>query len=223
MQNVGELRKACPCAGCGQSRHAPATAGLACSGLPRSRAHMQAVVQAGDSHARAVLCPALQDINEFLTNELKARSVATTQLEERVVALTARLQEVQREAQAEVTRARAEAAAEAAAAGARAAELSAQLEGSSEFLQQREALDGQLAQLRAALAAKSKEVEQKLSDLERRHLQEKERARQEVAVKIRETKIAMAQLAGAAQPAVQGGCCGVALAVEPRVWVCVEA
>jgi hypothetical protein len=40
------------------------------------------------------------------------------------------------------------------------------------------------------------------SDLERRHLQEKERARQEVAAKIRETKIAMAQLAGAAQPAL---------------------
>ncbi|WIA34972.1 hypothetical protein OEZ86_013253 [Tetradesmus obliquus] len=137
----------------------------------------------------------LQDINEFLTNELKARSVATTQLEERAVALTARLQEVQREAQAEVGRVKAEAAAEVAAAVARAAELSAQLEGSSEFLQQREALEGQLAQLRAALAAKTKEVEQKLSDLERRHLQEKERARQEAAVKVRETKIAMAQLA----------------------------
>jgi hypothetical protein len=28
----------------------------------------------------AVLCCGLQDINEFLTNELKARSVATTQV-----------------------------------------------------------------------------------------------------------------------------------------------
>lgn len=64
--------------------------------------------------------------------------------------------------QAEVGRVKAEAAAEVAAAVARAAELSAQLEGSSEFLQQREALEGQLAQLRAALAAKTKEVEQKL-------------------------------------------------------------
>jgi uncharacterized protein involved in exopolysaccharide biosynthesis len=61
-----------------------------------------------------------------------------------------------------VARVKTEAAAEVAAAGARAAELSAQLEGSSEFLQQHEALEGQLAQLRAALAAKTKELEQKL-------------------------------------------------------------
>jgi uncharacterized protein involved in exopolysaccharide biosynthesis len=64
--------------------------------------------------------------------------------------------------QAEVARVKAEAAAEVSAAGARAAELSAQRESSSEFLQQREALEGQLAALRAALAAKTKEVEQKL-------------------------------------------------------------
>jgi hypothetical protein len=43
------------------------------------------------------------------------------------------------------------------------------------------------------------------SDLERRHLQEKERARQEAAVKVRETKIAVAQLAGAAEQAVGFG------------------
>jgi hypothetical protein len=64
--------------------------------------------------------------------------------------------------QAEVSCVKAEAAAEVTAAGARAAELSAQLESSSEFLQQREALEGQLAALRAALAAKTKEVEQRL-------------------------------------------------------------
>lgn len=35
------------------------------------------------------------------------------------------------------------------------------------------------------------------SDMERRHLQEKEKMRKEAATKIRETKVAMAQLAGA--------------------------
>lgn len=56
---------------------------------------------------------------------------------------------------------KAEAAAQVEAATLRVAELTSQLEGSSEFLQQREAMEGQLAQLKAAMVAKTKEVEQK--------------------------------------------------------------
>lgn len=39
----------------------------------------------------------LKDINEFLTNELKARSLTTSALEEKVLELTQKMEDIQRE------------------------------------------------------------------------------------------------------------------------------
>eukprot|EP00775_Hariotina_reticulata_P008322 gene8322-8507_t len=121
----------------------------------------------------------LQDINEFLTNELKARSVTTTQLEERVLELTNRMQEVQKESQgpiipldygrcmriigqAEVARIRAEAAADVEFASAKVSSLVTQLAGSQEFVEKKDALERQINDLKLVLAAKQRETEQVL-------------------------------------------------------------
>lgn len=104
--------------------------------------------------------------------------------------------------QAELARVRAEAAAEVAAAAGRAATCSdtlSQGDGAAAALQEQKVaqLEQSVAQLTAALADRQREADARVSELERRHLQEREKLRREAAARIRETKVAMAQLAGA--------------------------
>ncbi|KAI8470963.1 MAG: hypothetical protein J3K34DRAFT_508062 [Monoraphidium minutum] len=137
----------------------------------------------------------LRDINEFLTNELKARTAANAALEERGAQLAAQLEDTRRACEAEVARAAADAAREVAAMAARLDGLQRQAAGSSEFLERRDALEAELAGLQDKLARRARNADARVAALERQHLADKERWRREAAARVKETKMQMAQLA----------------------------
>ncbi|GBF97785.1 hypothetical protein Rsub_10210 [Raphidocelis subcapitata] len=137
----------------------------------------------------------LRDINEFLTNELKARTAAAAALDERVALLTQRLEEQRQEREAEAARAAADGARELAAMADRLGELQQRCAASAEFQGRRDAQESELGALRERLTRQAKDCEAKVGALERQHLADKERWRREVSARIKETKMQMAQLA----------------------------
>lgn len=139
----------------------------------------------------------LRDISEFLTNELKARSLTTTALEEKVLELQQHVEDQRKHYESEFAKLQAERNLETEAAEERLREFERKMRGAQEFIDRREQLEQEMSALQASLESVRKEREAKISELDRQHIQEKERWRRETTARIKEAKLAMMRLTDA--------------------------
>ncbi|KXZ48884.1 hypothetical protein GPECTOR_24g173 [Gonium pectorale] len=136
----------------------------------------------------------LRDINEFLTNELKARSLTTSALESKVSELNGLLEEVRRSHEAALARLRADKDRELERLEGAVREHERKARITQEFLERKDAMEAELQSLKETLARKSKEFEQRITDMDRQHIQDREKWKREMAHKIKETKLQMMKL-----------------------------
>ncbi|KAJ9514044.1 hypothetical protein QJQ45_021136 [Haematococcus lacustris] len=136
----------------------------------------------------------LRDINEFLTNELKARSLTTSALEAKNFELTQQIEDIRKCHEAAIGKLRAERDKEADNLRSIIADYEKKAKLMSDFLERKEALEAELASTQAELNAKVKEYEYRLTDLDRSHIQDREKWKRETLARIKETKIQMMKL-----------------------------
>ncbi|MEW5319047.1 MAG: hypothetical protein WDW38_010223 [Sanguina aurantia] len=136
----------------------------------------------------------LRDINEFLTNELKARSLTTSALESKVQELNLLVEDVRRSHEETLKRVGGEQEAEIGRLEGVISSYQARARIYQEFLERKEALEAELQATKDSLATKIHEWEQKQTDLDRQHMQDREKWKRELAAKIRETKLQMMKL-----------------------------
>ncbi|GFH23242.1 uncharacterized protein HaLaN_20829, partial [Haematococcus lacustris] len=136
----------------------------------------------------------LRDINEFLTNELKARSLTTSALEAKNFELTQQIEDIRKSHEAAIGKLRAERDKEADNLRSIIADYEKKAKLMSDFLERKEALEAELASTQAELNAKVKEYEYRLTDLDRSHIQDREKWKRETLARIKETKIQMMKL-----------------------------
>ncbi|KAK9817802.1 hypothetical protein WJX72_002415 [[Myrmecia] bisecta] len=130
----------------------------------------------------------LRDINEFLTNELKARSLAGAALEQRITELEKELATVKSKAEADVKRLQSEKEAEVAQKDTALQEIEKKMHSSKSFLDQKDDLEATFKALQETLQAERKAFEKRISDLERQQVQEKDRWQKELVTRVQETK-----------------------------------
>eukprot|EP00201_Polytomella_parva_P013664 CAMPEP_0175066590 /NCGR_PEP_ID=MMETSP0052_2-20121109/16597_1 /TAXON_ID=51329 ORGANISM="Polytomella parva, Strain SAG 63-3" /NCGR_SAMPLE_ID=MMETSP0052_2 /ASSEMBLY_ACC=CAM_ASM_000194 /LENGTH=412 /DNA_ID=CAMNT_0016333317 /DNA_START=52 /DNA_END=1287 /DNA_ORIENTATION=- len=136
----------------------------------------------------------LRDINEFLTNELKARSLTTSALEAKVGDLATMIEDLKKSHEESSKKQKAERDREVSRLEALLAEHERRARVTQEYLEQKEQLEAELAVLRETLMKQTKEFDLKLTDLDRQHIQDREKWKREKAQKVKETKIAMMKL-----------------------------
>ncbi|GFR49769.1 hypothetical protein Agub_g11933, partial [Astrephomene gubernaculifera] len=136
----------------------------------------------------------LRDINEFLTNELKARSLTTTALEAKVAELNTLLEDVKKSHEAALSRLRSDKDRDIERLEAVVREHDRKARITQEFLDRKEAMEAELQSLKETLARKTKDYEQQLTDMDRQHIQDREKWKREMASKIKETKLQMMKL-----------------------------
>eukprot|EP00803_Ostreobium_quekettii_P004601 evm.model.scf_1052.4 EVM.evm.TU.scf_1052.4 scf_1052:32928-39739(+) len=136
----------------------------------------------------------LRDVNEFLTNELKARSLATTELEEKLAELDKQRLSERAQLKAEISKLKSENESQRNSLESSIHDYEKKMKGTQEFLDKKEQLEADISELRRNLEKMSKESQAKISDMERQHIQDKERWKREMAQKIKETKAQMMKL-----------------------------
>ncbi|GMH42618.1 hypothetical protein BSKO_10537 [Bryopsis sp. KO-2023] len=136
----------------------------------------------------------LRDINEFLTNELQARSITTTTLEQNIAELQGKMEQQKSEYEAEISKLKEENVGIVQTMEKSIHDYEKKTRGIQEFLDKKEQLESELAELKDTLDKKEKEFERNISDMERQHIQDKEKWKREMAQKIKETKTHMMKL-----------------------------
>eukprot|EP00240_Pyramimonas_obovata_P004772 CAMPEP_0118924344 /NCGR_PEP_ID=MMETSP1169-20130426/2521_1 /TAXON_ID=36882 /ORGANISM="Pyramimonas obovata, Strain CCMP722" /LENGTH=416 /DNA_ID=CAMNT_0006865445 /DNA_START=354 /DNA_END=1601 /DNA_ORIENTATION=+ len=136
----------------------------------------------------------LKDIDEFLTNELKAKETYCADLEKQTLELEALLTKEQANAAADKKKLTQELKDREQALREELAEYEAKLKELSEFSDQKVQLEQDLMDLKALLDKERRDHIEKISDLERKAVQEKDRLKKEMAQKIKETKQNMEKL-----------------------------
>ncbi|KAG2424476.1 hypothetical protein HXX76_014528 [Chlamydomonas incerta] len=136
----------------------------------------------------------LRDINEFLTNELKARSLTTSALEAKVAELNGLMDEVKKSHEASLSRLRGDKDREIERLEGVMREHERKARITQEFLDKKEALEAEMQSLKETLARKTKDFEQQLTDIDRQHIQDREKWKREMAGRIKETKLQMMKL-----------------------------
>ncbi|KAG2488088.1 hypothetical protein HYH03_013391 [Edaphochlamys debaryana] len=136
----------------------------------------------------------LRDINEFLTNELKARSLTTSALEAKVAELNGMMDEVRKSHEAALAKQRGDKDREIERLEGVVREHERKARITQEFLDKKEAMETELQSLKETLSRKTKEFEQQTTDIDRQHIQDRERWKREMAQKIKETKLQMMKL-----------------------------
>ncbi|EFJ51363.1 hypothetical protein VOLCADRAFT_103408 [Volvox carteri f. nagariensis] len=136
----------------------------------------------------------LRDINEFLTNELKARSATTSALEAKLAELNTLMEEVRKSHEAALSKLRADKDRDIERLEAIVREHERKARITQDFLDRKEAMETELQNLKETLARKTKEFEQQMTDMDRQHIQDREKWKREMAQKIKETKLQMMKL-----------------------------
>ncbi|KAG2430972.1 hypothetical protein HYH02_013505 [Chlamydomonas schloesseri] len=136
----------------------------------------------------------LRDINEFLTNELKARSLTTSALEAKVAELNGLMEEVKKNHEAALSRLRGDKDREIERLEGVMREHERKARITQEFLDKKDALEAEMQSLKETLARKTKDFEQQLTDIDRQHIQDREKWKREMAGRIKETKLQMMKL-----------------------------
>eukprot|EP00239_Pterosperma_sp_CCMP1384_P004132 CAMPEP_0197853914 /NCGR_PEP_ID=MMETSP1438-20131217/23662_1 /TAXON_ID=1461541 /ORGANISM="Pterosperma sp., Strain CCMP1384" /LENGTH=510 /DNA_ID=CAMNT_0043468489 /DNA_START=481 /DNA_END=2010 /DNA_ORIENTATION=- len=136
----------------------------------------------------------LKDINEFLTNELKAKEISHAALEQRVAQLEADLELAQQSFNKQVEDLKAEFLQKEDALRDEISAYEGKLHELKEFQEKKAQLEQELLEIKALLDKERREHEERISDLERKAVQEKDRLKKEMALKIKETKANMMKL-----------------------------
>eukprot|EP00238_Polyblepharides_amylifera_P010930 CAMPEP_0196590072 /NCGR_PEP_ID=MMETSP1081-20130531/65461_1 /TAXON_ID=36882 /ORGANISM="Pyramimonas amylifera, Strain CCMP720" /LENGTH=518 /DNA_ID=CAMNT_0041913055 /DNA_START=52 /DNA_END=1605 /DNA_ORIENTATION=+ len=136
----------------------------------------------------------LKDINEFLTNELKAKETYCVDLERRGQELEQLLEQERLNAENERKKAATESQEREAALKKEIEEYETKFKELEQFQTEKESLQNSLADLASTLERERHENEERISDLERKAVQEKDRLKKEMALKIKETKANMMKL-----------------------------
>lgn len=136
----------------------------------------------------------LHDINEFLTNELKAKEISSSALEHRVAELEAQLESTQEKNKEDMTAMRDAKDKEIKALQGEVETFEQKFKDLAEFKDQKQTLESKLEEMRWTLEKERKENEERISDIERKAVQEKDKLKKETALKIKETKANMMKL-----------------------------
>lgn len=136
----------------------------------------------------------LKDISEFLTNELKAKELSHSALEQRVIQLEEELLAANAGFVEQVDKLKANFEASEEALKEQISQQQSKLNELKEFQEKKLALEQELAEIKALLDKERREHDEKISDLERKAVQEKDRLKKEMAQKIKETKANMMKL-----------------------------
>ena len=136
----------------------------------------------------------LQHINDYLTRELEAKENKAGELEGKAADLEGRLASLTGEHEAQMDALREQKSGEIKKLQASIEEYEMQFKDLSEFQEKKASMEGSLKDLKATLERERKEHEEKISDLERKAVQEKDRLKKETALKIKETKANMMKL-----------------------------
>lgn len=136
----------------------------------------------------------LKDINEFLTNELKARSLTTTALEGRLLELQRLLEDHKKQQENQLQELASLKDKEIEALGVKIKEYEKKMRTTQEFLERKDFLENELAELKDTLDKKVREYEQRLVDMDRQHIQDREKWKRDMAQRIKETKLQMMKL-----------------------------
>ncbi|GAX79973.1 hypothetical protein CEUSTIGMA_g7412.t1 [Chlamydomonas eustigma] len=136
----------------------------------------------------------LRDINEFLTNELKARSLTTSAMEAKVVELYHLLDDLNKSHEEALNKLRKEKDKTIDGLEVQIKDYEKKAKSMQEFMERRDTLESELATLKETLQKKIKDYEQELTDMDRQHIQDREKWKRETAQKIKETKIQMMKL-----------------------------
>mmetsp|Transcript_31038 Transcript_31038/g.73792 ORF Transcript_31038/g.73792 Transcript_31038/m.73792 type:complete len:572 (-) Transcript_31038:333-2048(-) len=136
----------------------------------------------------------LRDINEFLTNELKARSLTSAALEQKMMELEEEMQKMQDEFQEAAKRLVAEKDEEIKGLHDELELLRGKRKEVDMFLEQKATLEEKIANLERTVEDLKNQHATEISNLERKHVQDKDRWKKEMAQKIKETKAQMMKL-----------------------------
>lgn len=136
----------------------------------------------------------LQDINDFLTNELKAKELHNAQLEMHVAALEKEKEDAVNGLERELEQLRLHDEAEIAELTSTVDKYKTKLNDLKEFQDKKGELERALEEAKRELDEERIQSEERVSDLERKHVQEKDRLKKEMALRIKETKANMMRL-----------------------------
>jgi len=136
----------------------------------------------------------LRDINEFLTNELKARSLTTNALEAKLYDLNQAMEEQRKGHEAAIAKLEKEKDKEIEAQADIITEFNKKAKIMQDHIDNKEKMDAELASLKAEIEQLKVEFDHKLIDVDRQHIQDREKWKRETAAKIKETKIKMMKL-----------------------------
>mmetsp|Transcript_26507 Transcript_26507/g.50366 ORF Transcript_26507/g.50366 Transcript_26507/m.50366 type:complete len:539 (+) Transcript_26507:469-2085(+) len=136
----------------------------------------------------------LKDINEFLTNELKAKESYCLDLEQQAADLEAGLEQERAASLAQRQKLQQDHEERLEALQLDIQGYEAKLRDLNEFAERKRELETTLAELKTLLEKERRDHENIISDLERKAVQEKDRLKKEMALKIKETKANMMKL-----------------------------
>lgn len=136
----------------------------------------------------------LKDINEFLTNEIKAKEKLIDDLEQQLKDLEAACEKLKADHKDELAQLEAKKDEEIDALQGKIVEYEDQLKNLKEFQEKKNALEEELNELRSLLHKERKERESQINELERRVVQDKDRLKKEMSIKVKETRSNMMKL-----------------------------
>eukprot|EP00798_Chlamydomonas_sp_ICE-L_P009811 gene9811-7699_t len=136
----------------------------------------------------------LRDINEFLTNELKARSLTTSALEAKVHELNHLLEAIRKNHEDSMKKTLGGKDKQIQTLENKLEEYEKKSKASADFLDRKDEMESELLNLKQELEQKVKEYEDRLTDTDRQHIQDREKWKRDTATKIKETKIQMMKL-----------------------------
>lgn len=136
----------------------------------------------------------LKDINTFLTTELTQREAQLLQLEQDHAALQKKYEDTVEKYEADIVQLKGDWAKQEEELRETIKEMDFKLKELYEFQQQKMELEQKLKDLTELLENERIQNEERVSELERKHVQEKDRLTKEMAQKIRETKANMMKL-----------------------------
>ena len=136
----------------------------------------------------------LEDINEFLTNELKAKDKFITDLEQKVLALEQTIENLKSDSKDELGRLEEVKEQEIQELNQKINEYEDQLKNLKEFQERKNALEEELGELKTLVQKERKLHESKINDLERKAVQDKDKLKKEWQLKMKETRSNMMKL-----------------------------
>lgn len=136
----------------------------------------------------------LEDINEFLTNELKAKETVISDLEQKVSSLEQSIENLKSDSKDELGRLEEEKELEIQELNQKINEYEDQLKNLKEFQERKNVLEEEYGELKRLLQKERKLHESRINDLERKAVQDKDKLKKEWQIKIKETKSNMMKL-----------------------------